>query len=115
MRQPLPFFINNGVPYTDLNARTGEFTPPGKNVLAFAYNSADFSLLISGLPIVFTGISSSPENIFFNDPNILYFFVIARHEAISAHANRPCKFAACLSRDCFVPRNDALLLLFYKI
>jgi hypothetical protein len=30
MRQPSPRLMNNGDPSTDLNARTGELTPPGK-------------------------------------------------------------------------------------
>ncbi len=39
--QPSPFFINNGAPSTDLNARTGEFTPPGKYVLAVSNKDSD--------------------------------------------------------------------------
>ncbi|MNE28935.1 hypothetical protein D3C80_1223970 [compost metagenome] len=47
-----PRSINNGVPNTDLKARTGEFTPPGKYCFAFSNNSADFALEISGACIV---------------------------------------------------------------
>src|SRR5690606_8032694 len=73
IKQPSPFSIKRGVPYTDLKARTGECTPPGKYCFAFSYSSADFTLEISGFPPIFIGISPSfPENIFFKDSNIFY-------------------------------------------
>ena len=41
--QPSPLSINMGVPPTDLNARTGEFTPPGNKVFAFSKSDFEFS------------------------------------------------------------------------
>ena len=41
MCEPFPFSINKGVPPTLLKARTGEFTPPGKNAFAFSNNFMD--------------------------------------------------------------------------
>ena len=41
MRQPFPSRINSGGPDTDLNARTGELTPPGKYFLASSNRAAD--------------------------------------------------------------------------
>jgi hypothetical protein len=59
-----------------LKALTGEFTPPGKKVFDFSYNSADFTLEISGLTVELTmGSSSDPENIFFIDSNIIIIVV----------------------------------------
>jgi hypothetical protein len=46
MRHPSPFLMNNGVPSTDLKARTGEFTPPGKYVFEISNNSAEVDRLI---------------------------------------------------------------------
>src|SRR5262249_30775395 len=41
MREPRPRTMYGGSPPTDLNARTGEFTPPGITFDARAFNSFD--------------------------------------------------------------------------
>jgi hypothetical protein len=38
--------MNSGFPPTDLNARTGEFTPPGINLTALRYNSSEIAIFI---------------------------------------------------------------------
>jgi len=38
--------MNNGLPPTDLKARTGELTPPGKSSVAFLYNCRDLFMFI---------------------------------------------------------------------
>ena len=43
---PSPFEINNGVPPTDLNALTGELTPPGNKLLAFEKSFSELTLII---------------------------------------------------------------------
>jgi hypothetical protein len=43
---PAPLFINSGFPPTDLNALTGEFTPPGINLTALRYNSSEVAIFI---------------------------------------------------------------------
>src|SRR5688500_17077158 len=41
MRAPAPWWMNRGVPPTDLNARTGLLTPPGMNRCATSKRAAD--------------------------------------------------------------------------
>src|SRR5215831_11469859 len=53
--EPLPRTINGGSPPTDLNARTGEFTPPGIMLSARCCRSRDCSVL----RVVVVGINSS--------------------------------------------------------
>jgi hypothetical protein len=55
MRAPSPFFINKGVPPTDLKALTGELTPPGKNFLDSENKDSETALLI-GLVVVISCI-----------------------------------------------------------
>jgi hypothetical protein len=51
MFAPFALAMNNGLSPTPPNARTGEFTPPGRYLLASENASADFGC--SSLPFVF--------------------------------------------------------------
>jgi hypothetical protein len=42
--EPFAFWIKRGEPPTALNARTGEFTPPGRSLLALSNSRVDLSL-----------------------------------------------------------------------
>jgi hypothetical protein len=53
MWQSSPFLINKGPPSTDLKARTGEFTPPGKYVFAVSKRESEAVLFIPSIVCVF--------------------------------------------------------------
>lgn len=52
-----------GVPPTDLNARTGEFTPPGNRVFALANNDSEF-LKSMRILFIFFKVFFLPDKIF---------------------------------------------------
>src|SRR5579884_471829 len=58
---PFAFLIKRGFPPTDLNARTGELTPPGIRFSASWKRAADFSRFICQAPKMWFHSKERPE------------------------------------------------------